>query len=146
MAKTQYPIITSYLSRMLGLLLAILLLSTAGGGLKATPLFAADPPTFTLTFSPSTIGPGSVSTLTHTIISDASDGVRDLAFTNTLPVGVTIATPAAASTTCTGATLTAPDGGSTITFSDGSLPPQQHLYGDSQCDQRHSRDTHEHHR
>ncbi|MGB5048564.1 MAG: hypothetical protein WBO46_06485, partial [Caldilineaceae bacterium] len=108
-------------SRLIGLLLAALLLGTTGG-LGATSLFAADPPTFTIAFSPSTIGPGSVATLTHTITTNANGGVRDLAFTNTLPGGVTIATPAIASTTCSKAILSAPDGGSTITFSGGSLP------------------------
>ena len=45
----------------------------------------------------------------------------DLAFADTLPSGITIATPASAFTDCTNAVLSAPDGGTTITFSGGTL-------------------------
>lgn len=79
-------------------------------------------PGFSKAFSPDTIGPGSTTTLTFTIDnSDHSNPEVMLAFTDVLPGGVTIATPAAASTDCTEAVLTAPDGGSTITFSDGKV-------------------------
>ncbi|MFP3940685.1 MAG: hypothetical protein ACLF0P_10290, partial [Thermoanaerobaculia bacterium] len=47
----------------------------------------------------------------------------DLAFTDTLPAGVVIASPSQASTTCgAGAAIDAPEGGGTITFSGGQLP------------------------
>ena len=94
---------------------------------------AAQTPAFSKAFSPSTIGPGSVSTLTFTIANveilapvDAITpavpvNVTDMAFTDTLPAGVVIATPARASTTCTNGLVTAPAGGGTITFSDGRL-------------------------
>ena len=86
-----------------------------------TVLANAAPPGFTKTFTPDTIGPGSVSTLVFTIDNTAHGApISDLAFTDTLPAGVTIADPANASTTCdlqTGGSLSAPDGGSTITFS-----------------------------
>ena len=79
-------------------------------------------PTFSKLFSPDNMGPGSVSTLTFTIMNGAAAGVTDLAFTDTLPAGVTIATPANPSSSCGDtATLTAPDGGSTITFSNGQI-------------------------
>lgn len=71
-------------------------------------------------FVPGTIGPGSVSALTFAIQNLGPDPVTDLAFTDALPAGVTIATPAAAVTSC-GGTLSAPAGGSTISFSDGLL-------------------------
>jgi uncharacterized repeat protein (TIGR01451 family) len=76
--------------------------------------------TFQKAFSPATIGPGSVSMLTFTITNDGGTPVTDLAFTDTLPAGVTIATPAGGVSTCGGA-LTAPDGGGTISFADGAL-------------------------
>ena len=48
-----------------------------------------------------TIGPGSTSTLTFTITNDDPDNpVSELAFTDNLPTGVTIADPANASTDC----------------------------------------------
>ncbi|MCG8426099.1 MAG: IPTL-CTERM sorting domain-containing protein [Chromatiales bacterium] len=78
-------------------------------------------PTFTKTFVPDTIGPGSVSTLQFDITNNDPGPVSNLAFTDTLPSNVTIADPANASTTCLNGAITAPDGGSTITFSDGTL-------------------------
>ena len=84
------------------------------------------PPTFSKSFAPDTIGPGSVSTLTFTITNGEASPVTELAFTDTLPGGVTVADPANASSTCGGPpgfppTLTAPAGGGTITFADGTL-------------------------
>lgn len=78
-------------------------------------------PTFSQVFSPSTIGPGSSSYLIYTISNGSGTPITDLAFTNTLPAGVTISDPALATTDCTSATLSAPEGGGTITFSDGAL-------------------------
>lgn len=79
-------------------------------------------PIFTKTFSPDTIGPGSTTTLTFTIDNTGNGlhGEDMLAFSDTLPAGVTIADPANAVSNC-GGTLTAPDGGGTITFSDGQV-------------------------
>ena len=45
----------------------------------------------------------------------------DLAFTDTLPTGITIATPSSAFTDCADAILSAPDGGTTMAFSNGRL-------------------------
>lgn len=78
------------------------------------------PPSFTKTFVPSTIGVGSVSTLRFDIDNSDPGPATLLDFTDTLPAGVTIASPANASTTC-GGVLTAPDGGGTITFTDGAV-------------------------
>ena len=82
---------------------------------------------FSKAFAPNTIGPGSVSTLTFTIANNADVAspppLSDLAFSDTLPGDVTIATPANASTDCTDAILSAPAGGTTIVFSGGRLAP-----------------------
>jgi len=81
-------------------------------------------PGFSKAFSPSTIGPGSVSTLTFTITNnDPVGSMADIAFSDTLPAGVTIASPASAGTTCSNATLSAPNGGTTISLSGGELLP-----------------------
>ncbi|HEX9734216.1 MAG TPA: IPTL-CTERM sorting domain-containing protein [Thermoanaerobaculia bacterium] len=78
-------------------------------------------PTFSKSFAPDTIGPGSTSTLTFVITNpDPGEGRTDLAFTDVLPLGVTIAAAPQAASTC-GGTLSAPAGGTTITFSDGTL-------------------------
>lgn len=90
-------------------------------------------------FTQNTIGPGSVSTLTYTITNNGGSRLGDavvpnvpiganatvtgLSFTNTLPSTpgpLTIATPANLSSTCDAGpsgSLTAPDGGSTVTLS-----------------------------
>ena len=105
------------------------LISTFVLGHSASPAVAAPTtPIFTIGFAPETIGPGSTSTLTFTIDNTAnSDPLDGLAFTNTLPAGVSIADPANAGTTCPsgsrgpGLTLSAPAGASTISFSGASL-------------------------
>lgn len=89
----------------------------------AIPAQAGLPPTgvfFSKSFGPSTIGPGSVSTLTFEIVSENPQPETDLAFTDNLPAALTIASPGFVSNTCEG-TLTAPEGGSTITLSGGAV-------------------------
>ncbi|MCP3969888.1 MAG: DUF11 domain-containing protein, partial [Rhodobacteraceae bacterium] len=95
--------------------LAATLVSAAG---------AVAQPAFSKVFSPDTIGPGGTSTLTFTITNSAASPVTDLAFTDTLPAGMTIADPANEDTDCSGAAsavLSAPDGGGTISLSAGSV-------------------------
>lgn len=78
-------------------------------------------PSFSKAFVPATIGPGSVSTLTFTIDnSDSGTPVSDLAFTDNLPAGVILATPASPVSDC-GGTLTAPDGAGTLSLSGGMV-------------------------
>lgn len=88
--------------------------------LVANASFAQSPVSFDKTFGPSTIGPGSVATLEFTITNGSSGVVRNLAFSDTLPAAVTIASPARAVSTCNGS-LEAPSGGDTITFTGGSV-------------------------
>ncbi len=78
-------------------------------------------PSFSKTFIPDTIGPGSTTTLRFDIVNSDPTPVTDLAFTDILPAGVTIADPAVASTNCVDGMVSAPPGGSTITFTDGRL-------------------------
>ena len=82
----------------------------------------AAPPNFTQDFTPSTIGPGSTSQLRFTITNPNSTPVDNLAFTNSLPAGITLSGAPAALTDCLDATLTATPNGDTITFSDGGVP------------------------
>jgi len=83
---------------------------------------AAAQPVFSKLFSPDTIGVGSTSELIFTI--DNSDGgvADDLAFTDVLPAGVVLATPAAPTSDCVDAMVTAADGGDTVTLADGGVP------------------------
>ena len=103
------------------LALALLVLLAAAG-----PASAGEPsaPTLSKVFTPNVIGPGGVSTATFTITNFSPFPVTGVAFTDTLPAAITIADPANASTDCdlgTSGTLTAPDGGSTITLSDAQI-------------------------
>jgi len=94
-----------------------------------TPYAALAQPTFTKAFSPSTIGPGSSSTLTFTIDNTTSGAaVTALAFSDDFPSGLILASPALATTTCTGGggrdaspVVTATGGGGTLTFSGGAV-------------------------
>lgn len=75
-------------------------------------------------FTPRVIPVGGSSLLTLRIFN-SNEAVRTLTPTglvDTLPAGMTIAGSPAASTTCTGATLTAPAGGSTVTIGSFALP------------------------
>jgi uncharacterized repeat protein (TIGR01451 family) len=87
------------------------------------PIHVLAQPAFTKSFSPDTIGPGSVSTLTFTITNAESTPITDLAFTDALPAGLTIANPSNAISDCTGAdgTLSAPAGGSVISLTGGAI-------------------------
>lgn len=82
----------------------------------------AGTPTFTMTFSPTTIAPGSLSTLTFSIDNSSNDiGVSQVGFTNTLPTGMTILNPSNAITDCTSGVFSAVVGTNTLSFSDYRL-------------------------
>ena len=94
-----------------------------GGGecdTAAAALSSSVAPTFTQAFSPATVKIGETSTLTFTI-DNAASRIRttELAFTNDLPAGLSIASPANAATTCTGGTLTAVEAATTISYTGG---------------------------
>ncbi|MFQ5524628.1 MAG: beta strand repeat-containing protein [Thermoanaerobaculia bacterium] len=80
------------------------------------------PPLFGKAFVPDFIDPGFRSALTFLIDnSDSVFPVTDLAFTDTLPAGVTVAFSADVGSTCTGGTLTAVEGSGVISYSGGSV-------------------------
>ncbi|MDH3651121.1 MAG: hypothetical protein OEQ53_15645, partial [Saprospiraceae bacterium] len=83
-------------------------------------LFAQGGVSFDKSFSPATIGPGSVSTLIFTITNSTGDPIENMAFTDVLPAGVIIADPANGAIDCAGV-LDAPDGGGTISLTNGTL-------------------------
>jgi hypothetical protein len=102
-------------------LLAVLISSAGTGLFKAVTMVQAQGEiAFSKLFTPDTIGVGATSTLVFTIQNFDSLPVTGLAFTDNLPAGVSIAAPANATSTCVG-TLTAPDGGGTISLSGGEL-------------------------
>lgn len=78
-------------------------------------------PVFSKQFAPGTIVTGTISTLTFTIDNTGSlVDATALGFTDNMPAAITVATPANASTTCTGGTVTATSGSSTISYSGGT--------------------------
>mgnify|MGYP003700771185 CR=1 FL=1 len=79
-------------------------------------------PDFSKTFTPDTVAVDAISTLSFTIDNSASSfAATALDFTDSLPAGLVIATPANAASTCTGGTLTAVAGAGTTSFSGGSV-------------------------
>ena len=82
------------------------------------------PPQITKAFSPSTNGPGGISTLTITLANaNAAAGTLTAPLVDSLPAGVVLAPSPNASTTCGGGVVTAIAGGSSITLSTGSTIP-----------------------
>ncbi len=74
--------------------------------------------TLNAVFTPADVGPGSTAKLTYTITNSAGTVATNTDFTAVLPTGLLHATPANAQTNCSNGTLTAPDGGTTLTFAD----------------------------
>ncbi len=80
-------------------------------------------PTVGKNFNPAAINAGDNSTLTITLSNaDATNATLTASLVDILPTGVVIAGSGAA-TTCVGGTLTAPDGGSTVTLGIGAVIP-----------------------
>ncbi|MEM1270123.1 MAG: hypothetical protein AAGI08_08750, partial [Bacteroidota bacterium] len=80
------------------------------------------PPAFSKAFSPNTVAVGGGSQLIFTIDNtDDTTPATDIAFTDNLPAGMVIAAVPGVTNTCTQGTVTAPAGGSTITFADGGV-------------------------
>lgn len=90
-------------------------------------------PGFIAAFSPNTIGPGSTSQLTFTIDNSNPASLTQLAFSNTFPANVTIADAPDATTTCSGASISAPAGGSTLTFGGDGNPNGASVTASSSC-------------
>jgi len=79
-------------------------------------------PVFTQAFAPDTIVIGGTSTVTFTIDNSANgSAATSLDFTDNLPSNVTVASPANASTTCTGGTITAVSSSGVISYTGGTV-------------------------
>ncbi|MDH3328068.1 MAG: hypothetical protein OEM01_02430 [Desulfobulbaceae bacterium] len=89
------------------------------------PVYAdvTPPPDFGKSFSPNPIATGGVSTLNFTIDNTASAAAAtELAFTDILPAGTTVATPSNEASTCgLGGFLTATSGSGTISYTGGTV-------------------------
>ncbi|MDU8929681.1 autotransporter domain-containing protein [Alisedimentitalea sp. MJ-SS2] len=95
---------------------------TSPGAAASMTVTAAPAPSFSKAFGTSSMVQGDSTNLTFTIDnSTALVEATALAFVDNLPASMVVATPANASTTCSGATLTAATGASSVSLSGGSL-------------------------
>ena len=98
--------------------------SSLGASTSASAMLtvnAADAPVFTKTFSPTSVDPGGISTLTFTIDNTANAiVVGSLAFTDVFPDGMTVADPPRGSTTC-GGTFTPVASDNSLVFTGGRV-------------------------
>jgi uncharacterized repeat protein (TIGR01451 family) len=93
---------------------------TGGIATASITVLALTPPTLTKMFSTPFIAVGQVATLTLTINNTNAAALAGVAFTDTLPAGLVIATPSGLTTTCPG-TLTATAGTNVVTLAAGTL-------------------------
>lgn len=91
--------------------------------LIVAPGLALAQATFTAVFSPDAITSGNSSTLTFTVTETSGSTASDLAFSATLPTGMTVAA-GTQSNSCNGS-FTATSGGSSLSLSDGRLGASQ---------------------
>ena len=92
------------------------------GSPATADLVIEPPPTFAKSFTPALILTGGSSTLDFTIDNSAAAAAAGaLAFIDSLPAGLVVATPANAASTCTGGTLTAVAGSGSIAYTGGSV-------------------------
>jgi len=71
---------------------------------------------------PSTIEQGQTATLIYTLSNAAAINANSVTLSDTFPAGMILGSPAASSTSCTGGTLTAADGGNTVSYTGGTAP------------------------
>jgi len=93
------------------------------GGSASATLTALSPPLIDKVFSPDLIAAGGVSTLTFTIINPNQDNsLTGVAFSDTFPLGVVVASPPNAATSGCGSPSFAPVAGAgSISFSGGTI-------------------------
>ncbi len=96
--------------------------SGAGVASNTATLTVVAPPSISKAFSPTSIATGATSTLSFTITNPngAGIGLTGIAFTDTLPTGLTVAASPAPTNACNG-TLTATSGTGAISLSAGTL-------------------------
>ena len=100
-------------------------IATATSAATTLTVTAADAPGFAKAFSPATVDPGGVSTLTFTIDNAANaTEVESLAFTDNFPAGLVVADSPSASTIC-GGTFAPAAGDISLAFAGGSVAAGQ---------------------
>ena len=91
------------------------------GAVEATPMEATSPPAIVKVFGAATIPLGGTTSLTFTLANpNAAVPLAGVAFTDSLPAGLVVATPNGATKTCNGTAAALP-GGSSVTLSGATL-------------------------
>ena len=88
--------------------------------LRSAGSFAQVAPTATMSFAPAGIQPNGVSTLTITIANSNASALTGVAFTDTLPANLVVATPNGLANTC-GGTATATGGTGSVSLTGGTV-------------------------
>ena len=98
--------------------------ANGGNGNAATAsLTVVTAPTIAIAFGAASMPLSATTTLTFTLNNANASPVTGLAFTDTLPAGLVVATPNALSGGCGGGAITALSGSNSISLSAGTLPP-----------------------
>ncbi|HMH53673.1 MAG TPA: hypothetical protein VK548_25800 [Candidatus Acidoferrum sp.] len=84
-------------------------------------IVALAPPTIAKTFGAATINANATTTLTFTLSNPNASSLTGVAFSDTLPAGLVVATPNGLTGSCGGGLITAPAGGNTIGLSLATL-------------------------
>lgn len=82
---------------------------------------AAAPPTLTKAFGAISISQGATTTLTFTVANPNTKALTGIAFTDTLPTGLTVATPNGLTGFCSSGTITAAAGSGIVSLTGASL-------------------------
>ncbi|MBZ5530010.1 MAG: DUF11 domain-containing protein [Acidobacteriia bacterium] len=92
------------------------------GGTASASIAVVAPPSIAKAFNPTAIAVNGVSTLTFTITNPAANTVAEagVAFTDTLPAGMVVATPNGLTNTC-GGTATATAGSGSVSLTGGTV-------------------------
>ncbi|HWZ43988.1 MAG TPA: hypothetical protein VNW97_10950, partial [Candidatus Saccharimonadales bacterium] len=94
------------------------------GGSATASIVVVLPPVIAKAFIPAIVAPNGVSTLSFTIANPPSNPVPEagVAFSDSLPANVFVATPNGATGNCNGGTLTAAAGSNSISLTGGTIP------------------------
>lgn len=97
-------------------------LGSTGPVSNTANLYVLAAPTATKAFSPSTIGKNQTSVLTITLTNPNAVAITGAAFTDSYPANLVNAASPAASTTCSGGSVTALGSGSSVALSGATIP------------------------
>jgi hypothetical protein len=101
---------------------AVTATQSGAGGTASASLTVVGPPSIAKAFNPASIVPGGTSTLTITVANPASNtvGQAGVAFSDTFPAGLVVATPNGLTNNC-GGTATSTAGSGSVSLTGGSV-------------------------